>query len=137
LRRRLLDVDDRIPQDHENEAVERYEEEHFLSNLLLHGSPMAINDRITEKPGAVTVNLGPIRQHLANGLRHAYWSYYRTCLLAVGLWEGNHKPGLEHLYRSGWPRLQTVTDGALEAAGRNGECPCNSGLKIKKCHGSI
>ena len=94
LRRRLLDVDDRIPQDHENEAVERYEEEHFLSNLLLHGSPMAINDRITEKPGAVTVNLGPIRQHLANGLRHAYWSYYRTCLLAVGLWEGNHTPGL-------------------------------------------
>jgi hypothetical protein len=137
LRSRLQDVEDRIPQDYTNEAVGRFEEEHFLANLLLHGSPMAINDRITEKPGAVTVNLGPVRQHLANGLRHAYWSYYRASLLVTGLWKGNHILGLEDRYRAGWPRLQTVTDGALEAAGRNGECPCRSGLKAKKCHGGL
>ena len=98
---------------------------------------MTINDRLEYSPQGVTVRLGPTRQYLANGLRHAYWSYYRIGWLLV---KRLAPDGLDHLmsnYREGWPRLQTITNDAIKAAGRNGACPCSSDRKTKDCHGAL
>jgi hypothetical protein len=34
-------------------------------------------------------------------------------------------------YREGWPKLQTITDDAIKAAGRNRSFPCGSERKTK------
>lgn len=64
----------------------RYMQDHKLANLLLHGAGLALNDRITESDaGVATIRVGPSEQHLANGLRHAYWSYHRVIRLVAEL----------------------------------------------------
>ena len=98
---------------------------------------MAMNDRLMDTPGGITVQLGPTEQHLANGLRHAYWSYYRIGWLLAGRLNAQRQPELEAAYRAGWPKLQTITVGALKAAGRNGPCPCGNLVKTKDCHGAL
>jgi hypothetical protein len=137
LRARARDVAADVPQTFDGELDDRYEEDNQLANLLLHGSPMAINDRITETPGRVTVSVGPTDQHLANGLRHSYWSYFRLARLLAARACPDRVSELDAIYGHGWPRLQTITDGALRETGRNGRCPCESGLKSKDCHGGL
>jgi hypothetical protein len=137
LRSRADAVDADVLQDVPGELSDRYDEDNYLANLLLHGSPMAINDRLEGSAHGVTVKLGASSQHLANGLRHAYWSYYRIGWLLVGRLVPDAREGLFACYRQGWPKLQTITAGALKAAGRNGACPCDSGRKTKDCHGAL
>lgn len=135
---RIRDVSATFPQDFEGELQIRYASENRLVNLLLHGSPMAINDRISDdRFGNVSIRSGPSTQHLANGLRHAYWSYQRLGLLVAERRSSEARVELQQLYAEGWPRLQTITEPALRAAGRNGLCPCGSGLKVKVCHGAL
>jgi hypothetical protein len=79
---RIEAVDSTLPQDLDGELQARYEDDNRLANLLLHGSTVALNDLITDDAfGNVTIRSGPSEQHLANGLRHAYWSYQRLALL--------------------------------------------------------
>jgi hypothetical protein len=137
LRARAKVVDMHVPQDTSGELDERFDEDHFLANLVLHGSPMTINDRLKESPGGVTVRVGATSQHLANGLRHAYWSYYRIGRLLVGRVAPDNLDRLDASYREGWPRLQTITTDAIKASGRNGACPCGSDGKTKDCHGAL
>lgn len=135
LRARIHAVSAQVPQDFGGELVDRYDEDNRLANLLLHGSPMALNDRVVDTGNRVTITVGPTGQHLGNALRHTYWSYYRLGLLMVELRAPEQIAGLNEAYRNGWPRLQTLTAGALKVVGRNGPCPCGSGLKTKDCHG--
>jgi hypothetical protein len=137
LRARARAVDADIPQDFPNELEGRYDEDNQLANLLIHGSPMAMNDRLVDTPRGITVQLGPTEQHLANGLRRAYWSYYRLGWLLASRLKPDSAQATDAAYRDGWPKLQTITAGALKAAGRNGACPCGSDAKTKDCHGSL
>lgn len=134
---RIRDVAAYVPQDYPGELDDRYIEDNQLANFLLHGGPIALNDRITQIGDRVTINVGPWERHLANALRHAYWSYYRLGLLMLGRRQPDRRPELEELYRHGWPRLKTLTEGSLKAAGRNAPCPCGSGTKTKDCHGGL
>lgn len=135
---RIRAVDDVVPQDHPGELRARYEDDNRLANLLLHGAAVALNDRITDAGlGNATIHVGPSEQHLANGLRHGYWSYYRLVLLIAERRAPDVRPKMEQLYADGWPRLQTITSTALRHAGRNGRCPCGSGHKTKDCHGAL
>jgi hypothetical protein len=138
LPERISEVDDLVPQNREGELRDRYDHDNKLANLLLHGAAMALNDRITEDGlGRTTIGVGPSEQHLANGLRHAYWSYERLILLVAHRRAPGARPHAESLYTTGWPLLQTITGPALKAAGRNGKCPCESGRKSKDCHGTL
>jgi len=135
---RIAAIKDTLPQDREGELQARYDDDNRLANLLLHGSTVAMNDRITEDAfGNVHIHSGPSEQHLANGLRHAYWSYERLAVLIAKRRNPDAQAGFERLYAEGWPRLQTITLPAIKKAGRNGRCPCGSGLKVKECHGSL
>jgi hypothetical protein len=135
---RIRAVDGTFPQDHVSELLQRYDDDNRLANLLLHGATVALNDRITDDVfGNVTIRAGPSEQHLANGLRHAYWSYQRLALLIAQRRKPEARPEIEQLYADGWPRLQTITGPALKKAGRNGRCPCGSARKVKDCHGAI
>jgi hypothetical protein len=133
---RIRAVEQIVPQDEPRELMHRYEEDNFLANQILHGSPMAMNDRLSPAPHGVTIAAGPTSQHVANALRHAYWSYYRITRAALDRDAPDRRDDLITLYRTAWPRLQTVTEGALKAVGRNGQCPCGSGAKVKTCHGA-
>jgi hypothetical protein len=137
LRARAKEVEGSVPQDSDGELLDRFDEDNRLANLLIHGSPMAINDRLKTSARGVTVQLGATPQHLPNGLRHAYWSYYRMGWLIAGHLAPGSRDDIEATYREGWPMLQTITEGALKAVGRNGRCPCGSGRKAKECHGGI
>jgi hypothetical protein len=137
LRARAQSVEGTVPQDSDDELLDRFDEDNRLANLLIHGSPMAMNDRLKTSARGVTVQLGATAQHLPNGLRHAYWSYYRMGWLIAGHLAPRSRRDIEAAYREGWPKLQTITEGALKAVGRNGRCPCESGRKAKDCHGAI
>jgi hypothetical protein len=135
---RIGAVEATMPQARDGELRARYEDDNRLANLLLHGSALALNDRITDTgDGNATIHVGPSEQHLANGLRHAYWSYQRLVLLVAERRQPAGRPEIERLYAQGWPLLQTITAPALKKAGRNGQCPCGSGRKVKDCHGSV
>jgi hypothetical protein len=134
---RTIAVEEFVPTSREGELRARYEEDNKLANLLLHGSAMALNDRIAETLTRVTIRAGPSNQHLANALRHAYWSYQRLVLLLCNRCAPHASAEAERLYEDGWPRLQTLTSSALKNAGRNGPCPCASGRKTKDCHGAL
>jgi hypothetical protein len=137
LRARAKAVDSDIPQDRQGELDSRFDEDHFLANLVLHGSSMSINDRLTGSARGLTVQLGATQQHLANGLRHAYWSYYRIGRLLVERLAPSRRDDFDEGYRNGWPRLQTISVETVKAAGRNGACPCGSNRKSKDCHGGL
>lgn len=116
----------------------RYMQDHKLANLLLHGAGLALNDRITESDaGVATIRVGPSEQHLANGLRHAYWSYHRVIRLVAERRAPIARARIHELYAADWPRLQTITRPALKAVGRNGPCPCGSARKTRDCHGAL
>ncbi|MHB1834551.1 MAG: YecA family protein, partial [Solirubrobacteraceae bacterium] len=134
---RITAVAEAFPQTRDGELRARYNDDNRLANLLLHGSTVALNDRITDDTfGNATIRSGPSAQHLANGLRHAYWSYQRLALLIADRRNPEARADIERIYDEGWPRLQTITEPALKKAGRNGRCPCHSGLKVKDCHGT-
>lgn len=138
LPNRIAAVSELVPQDRENELMARYADDNRLANYLLHGAAMAINDRIIETgPGQLTIRVGASEQHLANGLRHAYWSYQRLVLLVAQRRNPAAAPEIEQLYATAWPQLQTITLPALKKAGPDGQCPCQSGLTVRACHGSI
>jgi len=137
LRARAKAVNEDVPQDSLGELDARFDEDHHLANLVLHGSPMTINDRLLGTAGRLTVQLGATDQHLPNGMRHAYWSYYRIGHLLVEQFAPDHLDHLRASYREGWPTLQTITTDAIKAAGRNGSCPCGSKRKTKDCHGRL
>jgi hypothetical protein len=135
---RIAAIKGAFPQARDDELLVRYDADNRLANLLLHGSTMALNDRITDTGfGSATIHVGPTDQHLANGLRHAYWSYERLALLIADRRNPDARAEIERLYDAGWPRLQTITAPALKKAGRNGQCPCGSGRKAKDCHGAV
>lgn len=135
---RIVAVEAAFPQDPDGEVQARYDDDNWLANLLLHGPTIALNDRITREAFSyVRIRSGPSEQHLANGLRHAYWSYQRLALLIAQRRKPEVRPEIDRLYAEGWPRLQIITGPALKKAGHNGRCPCGSGRKIKDCHGSI
>jgi hypothetical protein len=134
---RMQAVNRNVPQERTGELEDRYHEDNHLANLLLHGSPMAMNDRLVNTARGVTLQLGPSKQHLANGMRHAYWSYQRLGLLMIERLQPGRVGDLTSTYHHGWARLQTISKGALKAAGRNGPCPCGSGAKSKDCHGAL
>jgi uncharacterized protein YecA (UPF0149 family) len=83
------------------------------------------------------MNAGPSEQHLANALRHAYWSYARVTRLVSSRRLPEMLAEADAIYREGWPRLQTITVPALKHVGRNGACPCGSNRKTKDCHGAL
>jgi hypothetical protein len=135
---RIAGVESTFPQTRDGELRARYDDDNRLANLLLHGSTVALNDRITDDAfGNATIRSGPSEQHLANGLRHAYWSYQRLALLVAERRNPETRPEIGRIYGDGWPRLQTVTAPALKKAGRNGPCPCGSNRKVKDCHGVL
>lgn len=137
LSQRIARVDADVSQGFPGELRHRHEYDNKLANLILHGAAMALNDQLTDLgAGAVTVAAGPSEQHLANGLRHAYWSYQRLIRLVARRRSESAVAALDDLYLSGWPLLQSITV-ALRHAGRNGDCPCGSGKKVKQCHGSL
>jgi Family of unknown function (DUF5677) len=137
LPKRIAEVDSAVPQEHDGELFARYGDDNKLANLLLHGAAVALNDRITDGPYGATIHAGPSQQHLANGLRHAYWSYQRLCLLVADRPVPSARPRIEELYLQTWSHLQTITVPALKLAGRNGRCPCGSGRKVEDCHGAL
>ncbi len=135
---RMASVEAIVPQAREGDLQARYEDDNRLANLLLHGSPVALNDRITDTGfGNATIQVGPSDQHLANGLRHAYWSYHRLVLLVADRRAPTARAEIEQFYAEGWSLLQTITAPALKKAGRNGQCPCGSGRKVKDCHAAV
>jgi hypothetical protein len=135
---RIVEIDAAVPQTRDGELRFRLDEDNKLANLLLHGSPVALNDRISETGfGNATIAAGPSQQHLANGIRHAYWSYQRLVLLVAGRRNAGAVEQIEELHAEGWPLLQTITAPALKKAGRNGQCPCGSRRKAKDCHAAI
>jgi uncharacterized protein YchJ len=62
---------------------------------------------------------------------------WRLVLLIAERRNPTVRPEAEQLYVEGWPLLQTITARALKKAGRNGQCPCDSGRKVKDCHGAL
>jgi hypothetical protein len=137
LYRRVKEVDATVTQDSKGELLARYNLDNRLANLAVHGGAVTINDRVTDGRYDATIIVGATPQHLANGLRHAYWSYERLCLLVSKRRAPATQATIEALYADTWPQLQTVTVPALKHAGRNGTCPCGSGHKVKACHGAI
>jgi hypothetical protein len=138
LPERIAVVDQSLPQDYDGELTARYADDNRLANFLLHGAAVAINDRIMDTaPGQVTIRVGASEQHLANGLRHAYWSYQRLVLLGAKRRNRTAVAEVQQLYLDAWPRVQTITGPALQKAGPDGDCPCGSGRKVNACHGAI
>jgi hypothetical protein len=141
--KRINAVDRAVPQDKPGELRARYQTANLTANLLLHGSGTAMNDRIGPDkvvwPGVIntTVIAGPTTTYLTEGLRHAYWSYARLCLLVANRYATEAVAAIQGMYAEAWPRLRTVSKPALKLAGRNGPCPCKSGLKVKDCHGKL
>lgn len=135
---RITAVDRSLPQEQEGELRARYAEDNMLANYLLHGTAVALNDRLSDGPdGRVSLLVGATEQHMANGLRHGFWSYQRLSRLIAERHSPDRVGAIDDLYREGWPLLQTLTVPSLKAAGRNGRCPCGSGRKVKDCHGSL
>jgi hypothetical protein len=106
LRSRIRAVDADVPQDVDGELNNRYYEDNQLANLLLHGSPMAINDRLEPSATGITVRLGPTEQHMASGMRQAYWSYYRVGSLLVSRLLPSRLDDLIAMYRAGGLRYR-------------------------------
>jgi hypothetical protein len=135
---RVAEVASRFPDVFREDELLARNDDHHLANLLLHGASAALNDRSQElAPGQITFIAGPSPQHLANGLRHAFWSYQRLALLVCQRHNSEACVKVEKIYSAGWPRMQTVTEPAVRKAGRNGSCPCGSGRKAKVCHGDL
>jgi Family of unknown function (DUF5677)/SEC-C motif len=136
---RITAIGKSFPQDHDGELRARYEEDNLLANHLLHGSAVVLNDRLYDGPdGRLQLLIGATEQHMPNGLRHGFWSYQRLSRLIAERHSRNRAAAvsaIDSLYREGWPLMQTLTAPSLKVAGRNGPCPCDSGLKVKDCHG--
>jgi SEC-C motif len=135
---RITAVERSLPQEKEGELRARYEEDNMLANYLLHGTAVALNDRLGDSPdGGLRLLVGATGQHLPNGLRHGFWSYQRLSRLIAARHSPDRADTIDEVYREGWPLLQTLTVPSLKAAGRNGPCPCGSGRKVKDCHGGL
>jgi hypothetical protein len=135
---RIKFVDELVPQAYKGELDDRYEEDNRLANILLHGASVAINDRITaDQLGNIRIHVGASDQHLANGLRHAYWSYTRHVRLVAHRRDPAAVSEVERLDAETWPVLQTITAPRLKKIGPTGDCPCGSGRQVKDCHGAL
>jgi hypothetical protein len=138
LYRRVHDVEKELPQDREGELRYRYTMANRLSNLLLHGAPMTLNDRIEQVGFDVAIQAGPSIQHLAPSLEQAYWSYWRLVrLLCETVVKGESLADVDAIHEEGWPILQVITVASLKHVTRNGLCPCGSASKAKDCHWAV
>jgi len=141
--RRILAVDQAVPQDEPGQLKARYQIGNQMANVVMHGSGTAINDRVGADqivaPGVLktTVVVGPTTTYLTEGLRHAFWSYQRICVLVASRRAPEAVDKFDAIYARAWPKLRTVTVPALKRAGRNGPCPCGSSEKTKDCHGAL
>ena len=136
---RIAEIDALVPQDGEGDLRARYDDDTgsrtcFSTagrSLSTRASRPSASPRRRDDPG------GPSEQHLANGLRHAYWSYERLVRLAARRRAPELTGSVEDTFGAAWPVLQKIRGPALKATGCNGSCPCGSKRTTKDCHGAL
>ncbi len=110
---------------------------HAYNNQTLHSGAMAfasgvIADTVTE----FEVNAGPSLHHVDTGLFGALWSLFQLLSLTADHFEIDARDQLDHLFNRCRASFATIAPDVAHKTGRNDPCPCGSGEKFKRCHGS-
>ena len=109
-------------------------------NWLVHSSPLALFSRIRldESTRKLKVNIGASPAFVLNALvdstalQHAMLQLYVDHFALDGF-----RGPLEEAYTQVMARLrQAAEQTAVPKVGRNDPCPCGSGRKYKRCHGT-
>lgn len=106
------------------------------SNLTLHSSAWSLTTGVTSAPDGTHFPAGPSNYAVAQALYGAYWSYAQTLRLTIEHFGMPSADDLENVFQKGHPAFVELTSEMTRAVGRNDPCPCGSGLKFKRCHGS-
>jgi uncharacterized protein YecA (UPF0149 family) len=103
-------------------------------NLLLHhsnGALLAATHSAGEARYLVTHR--PTTRHLAQALDAAFYAFSQLARLVAA---PEHRADLDRTIAVERVRMLDLEPAQLRSAGRNDPCPCGSGLKFKRCHGS-
>lgn len=112
---------------------------HRENNQLLHVSAHALNQMVRRsgpEEGGIAFKLGPGDEYLARALLGAFWIYSQSVGLILEHFEFAEREAFDRLFAEQLPAFRDLSDDEIRAVGRNDPCPCGSGKKFKRCHGT-
>lgn len=110
---------------------------HRLNTQLLHTSPYSLNETLRrERSPTLSYKLGPSTDNIDQAIFFAYWTFLQTGSLMVEHFELDDVAVISALADGHRPSFNRLAEDELRGIGRNDLCPCGSGKKFKKCHGS-
>ena len=112
-----------------------YRRAHRFNNLLLHHSMNALNhvastSRIEDD--SLIMQAGPTAHHVEGSL---FSAFVPLAFMARLAYDEHSRGALEQLIHEWMPLFIRLDPTALQGVGRNDLCPCDSGRKLKHCHG--
>lgn len=109
---------------------------HRENNQTLHVSSASLNAVVeASTDGGLRFNVGPRLDMLDRVLFGAFWIFDQTIGLVVDRFGIDVDEETRTRVFSARDFV-TLTDEQLRTTGRNDPCPCGSGIKFKRCHGS-
>jgi hypothetical protein len=109
---------------------------HRENNQTLHVSAQSLGQIVRARgPEGITFKLGPGPEFLDRALLGAFWTFVQTVTLLLDQFGFERDAEQEATVFSDAP-FRKPTDDELRGVGRNDLCPCGSGKKFKRCHGT-
>jgi hypothetical protein len=110
---------------------------HRLNTQLLHASAYSLNETLRRESSAIlSFKLGPSPDNIDQAVFFAYWTFLQTGSLMVEFFELDDVAVISALAESHRPSFNQLTKDERRGVGRNDLCPCGSGKKFKRCHGT-
>jgi SEC-C motif len=91
---------------------------------------------ITDDDEGFEVDSGRSLQYVARGLVARFWTYSHLLRLAADYFEIDGRERVAAMRASGMVLIAPLNDADAKDAGRNDLCPCGSGVKFERCHGT-
>jgi Family of unknown function (DUF5677)/SEC-C motif len=110
---------------------------HQENNQLLHSTVGGLRQAFVNlEDGCFAIWTGPSDAMIGRVLFSAHMIYQQTLMLAVERFSLDDRDGLDVLLAQHQHVFRRLADEELRNIGRNDLCPCGSGEKFKRCHGS-
>lgn len=138
LRRRVGEVRDQWPPNARPAFDFFADVPHTIDNLWLHPSPFALKQSVAPSGTGISFNYGPSGFYVEQALFFGCWNLGQLIGLVIDMCK---PPGITaeafQTKAFGPACAKFIVLSAEEMkAGRNDPCPCESGLKFKRCHGA-
>jgi hypothetical protein len=110
---------------------------HADNTETMHTTAMSLTNQIVRDNAAeLEVEAGPSIIQVDRALLGALWPWAHTLRLGASHFELDGRDRVEDEFIKARSDFISLRDDLIRKTGRNDLCPCGSGKKFKKCHGS-